>query len=156
MDSAEAARETGLRHAVDTAPAKRPLCAAKAFRYEDEDGVTRSVASKDVNVYLRDAAVQDVAAEDFRTWAGTLIAARTLRELPRFASETEAKRSVVAAMKGVGTSLRSTAAVCRGCRVYPTVTTTLLAGQQARQTAHSRRSLASDESVFPRLLERGR
>ena len=37
--------------------------------------------SADVNAYLRDALGEDFSAKDFRTWAGTLAAARALVSL---------------------------------------------------------------------------
>src|SRR5438477_1948413 len=46
------------------------------FRYLDDEGRPRAVASEDVNEYLRETAGEDFTAKDFRTWAGTVLAAR--------------------------------------------------------------------------------
>jgi DNA topoisomerase-1 len=50
------------------------------FQYLDDDGTPRIVNSSDVNQYLREAAGIDLTAKDFRTWAGTVLAARALGE----------------------------------------------------------------------------
>lgn len=43
------------------------------FQYIDEKGELRTVASSDVNDYLRQVSGQDLTAKDFRTWGGTLL-----------------------------------------------------------------------------------
>src|SRR5690606_12921764 len=48
------------------------------FQYLDEDGQRCEVTSGDVNAYLRDITGQDITAKDFRTWAGTVMAALAL------------------------------------------------------------------------------
>ena len=50
------------------------------FQYEDDEGVVRQVSSADVNDYIRSIAGPEVTAKDFRTWAGTVLAAMALRE----------------------------------------------------------------------------
>jgi DNA topoisomerase-1 len=74
-----------------------------------------------VNGYLREASGEDVTAKDFRTWAGTALAAQALRELGGFESETEARRKVVAAIDQVARRLGHTRAVCRRSYVHPDV-----------------------------------
>ena len=49
------------------------------FQFVDETGDRQDVGSGDVNAYLRDIAGQEVTAKDFRTWAGTMLAAEALR-----------------------------------------------------------------------------
>ena len=51
------------------------------FQYEAEDGEIRAVTSDDVNSYLRELSGDaDISAKDFRTWAGTVLAAVALSE----------------------------------------------------------------------------
>src|SRR5262249_11106211 len=45
------------------------------FAYVDDDSKVRDVKSSDVNEYLHEIAGEDVTAKDFRTWAGTVLAA---------------------------------------------------------------------------------
>lgn len=89
------------------------------FQYLDEEGNRQSVSSDDVNGYLREITGQDVTAKDFRTWSGTMLAARALRELGPPSSEREAKRNVNRALDQVAERLRNTRAVCRKYYVHP-------------------------------------
>ena len=45
------------------------------IQYVDEEGVCRDVTSADVNDYLKEITGKDITAKDFRTWAGTVLAA---------------------------------------------------------------------------------
>jgi DNA topoisomerase-1 len=93
----------------------------RLFQYLDEDGQRRSIESADVNAYIRAAIGQDFSAKDFRTWAGTLAAARALCLVPKAGSATEAKRNVNTCVKAVAGLLGNTAAVCRGSYIHPLV-----------------------------------
>ena len=99
------------------------------FQYVDSDGERRNVTSDEVNEYLRDVTGRDVTAKDFRTWAGTVLAACALHEVAGFESETEARRKVVAAVDIVARKLGHTRAVCRRAYVHPAVIAEYLAGQ---------------------------
>jgi len=91
------------------------------FQYVDAAGETQTITSADVNQYLREITAQDFTAKDFRTWAGTVLAARTLIEFEPFDSETEAKKNIVTAIATVAAQLGNTPAVCRKCYVHPSV-----------------------------------
>jgi DNA topoisomerase-1 len=93
----------------------------RLFQYIDDDGQRRSVESADVNAYIRETIGQDFSAKDFRTWAGTLAAARALCGVPKATSATEAKRNVNTCVKAVAGLLGNTAAVCRGSYIHPLV-----------------------------------
>src|SRR5882762_5028256 len=88
------------------------------FQYVDESGAHRSVTSDDINAYLRETTGEDFTAKDYRTWAGTLLAACALRDVAQFESETEAKRNVLTAIDGVARKLGHTSAVCRRAYVH--------------------------------------
>lgn len=98
------------------------------FQYEDDEGVVRAVTSSDVNNYLRDASGGDFTAKDFRTWAGTLAAAKALDSLELPASVTAGKRSIVEAVDRVADALGNTRAVCRKCYIHPAVLEAYQAG----------------------------
>ncbi len=98
------------------------------FQYLDEDGTPREIDSADVNGYLQEIAGQEFTAKDFRTWAGTVLAARALREFEAFDSEAQAKRNVVDAIESVSKRLGNTKAVCRKCYVHPGVINAYLDG----------------------------
>jgi DNA topoisomerase-1 len=56
---------------------------------------------EDVDGFLREVTGEDFAAKDFRTWAGTVLAARALQEFEAFDSQAQAKRNVVRAVETV-------------------------------------------------------
>ncbi|MBA2518329.1 MAG: DNA topoisomerase IB [Chloroflexia bacterium] len=91
------------------------------FQYFDEDGEPRAIDSGDVNDYLREISGQDFTAKDFRTWAGTVLAAQALHEFTAVDSEAEAKQNVVRAIETVAARLGNTRAVCRKCYIHPDV-----------------------------------
>ena len=91
------------------------------LQYFDEDGKLHAVTSGDVNSYLRQISGRDVTAKDFRTWAGTLMAAMALRELALFETLAQAKRNLKAAIARVSASLGNTPTICRKCYVHPEV-----------------------------------
>src|SRR5207248_1854664 len=105
------------------------------FQYIDSDGERRTVTSDDVNEYLREVTGEEVTAKDFRTWAGTVLAACALREIGGFESETEAKRKVVAAIDIVARQLGHTRAVCRRSYVHPDVIELYMGGRPARKVS---------------------
>ena len=74
-----------------------------------------------MNDYLREISGQDFTAKDFRTWAGTVLAAKALAEVATFASATEAKRNIVKAIESVAKRLGNTKAVCRKCYIHPAI-----------------------------------
>ncbi len=93
----------------------------RLFQYLDDDGQRRAVESADVNAYIRQAMGEDFSAKDFRTWAGTLSAARGLVVQPPATDAAEAKRNVTRTVKAVAALLGNTAAVCRGSYIHPLV-----------------------------------
>jgi DNA topoisomerase-1 len=86
------------------------------------------VASEDVNAYLRETTGEDFSAKDFRTWAGTVAAARELANAGIAASEREARQEVVAAIDRVAEQLGNTRAVSRNAYVHPWIVDGYLAG----------------------------
>jgi DNA topoisomerase-1 len=99
------------------------------FQYLDDDGEQRTVNSEDVNAYLRDIAGHEFSAKDFRTWAGTVLAALALREFTAFKSKAEAKKNLVHAIERVAERLGNTPAVCRKCYIHPVVLQSYLDGK---------------------------
>jgi DNA topoisomerase I len=89
------------------------------FRYLDDDGELRTIGSDDVNEYLREISSEDLSAKDFRTWAGTVLAARALAELGPARNERIAQKRIVQAIDVVSARLGNTRAVCRKCYVHP-------------------------------------
>ncbi len=98
------------------------------FAYVDAEGQTRDVTSADVNAYLKEATGREITAKDFRTWAGTVLAALALAEFETVDSDAKAKKNVRAAIERVASRLGNTPTICRKCYVHPEVITSYLDG----------------------------
>jgi DNA topoisomerase-1 len=114
------------------------------FAYLDEDGEARTVGSEDVNAYLREISGEDFTAKDFRTWAGTVLAAWALREFEEVDSEAQAKRNVVRAVERVAEWLGNTPAVSRKSYVHPGVVDAYLDGNVIREARESADAVLRD------------
>ncbi|MBX9739273.1 MAG: DNA topoisomerase IB [Beijerinckiaceae bacterium] len=99
------------------------------FQYVDEDGARQAVTSADVNDYLREISGAQITAKDFRTWAGTVLAAIALSEFEAVDTQALAKRNVKAAIERVAARLGNTPTICRKCYVHPEVVQSYLDGQ---------------------------
>ena len=91
------------------------------LQYIDEEGRQQDVTSGDVNAYLREISGQEITAKDFRTWAGTVLAAVAFNEMREFDNQAQAKKNVRAAIERVAARLGNTPTICRKCYVHPEV-----------------------------------
>ena len=123
------------------------------FQYLDDDGGRQSVDAGDINQYLREIAGRQVTAKDFRTWAGTMLAATTLRDIGLGATEKESNANIVRAMDQVAKRLGNTRAVCRKYYVHPTVIEAYLDGVVLSPPVANEHSLPRD-SARPAGLRR--
>jgi len=98
------------------------------LQYFDEEKALHAISSGDVNAYLREITGGDITAKDFRTWAGTVLMGRFLSTSAPFASATQAKRVMSAAVKQVAAALGNTAAVCRKSYIHPGIANAYLSG----------------------------
>lgn len=103
------------------------------FEYLDDDDNPHSIDASDVNTYLDTLTPPDshFTAKDFRTWAGTVLAAMTLRDFEPTDTETQLKKNIVEAIKSVAQRLGNTPAVCRKCYIHPAVLDAYLTGAMA-------------------------
>jgi DNA topoisomerase-1 len=106
----------------------RDIPGKELFQYVDEAGERHIVDSGDVNDYLRTISGADITAKDFRTWAGTVLAAYALQEFESFDSDAAGRRNVTRAIEKVATELGNTPAVCRKSYVHPEVVDAYLDG----------------------------
>jgi DNA topoisomerase-1 len=159
----------GKQHVVDVADRRlarivrrcQELPGHELFQYMDEDGQRRTITSGDVNAYLRETAGEEFTAKDFRTWAGTVLAARALvGKAP--GSQTAARRTIVEAIRAVASRLGNTAAICRRCYVHPAVVDAYLGGTLDRTMRRAGRSRSesgldpAERAVLPLLRARVR
>jgi DNA topoisomerase-1 len=161
--------KSGVRHTIDVkdrrlaAIVKRcqALPGQELFQYVDEDGEPQTVDSEDVNDYLREITGQDFTAKDFRTWAGSVLAAVALQTFESFDSATQAKKNVVQAIENVAGRLGNTPSICRKCYVHPAIIDSYLDGTMAgtlkqlteQELEESLQELPSEEAAVLALLQ---
>jgi DNA topoisomerase-1 len=135
--------KSGVKHVVDLNDRRLARVVARCqalpgqelFQFQDGEGGLHPIDSADVNEYLRRHTGHDLTAKDFRTWAGTVLAARELAAAAGSESEAQAKRVIVAAVEAVAGRLGNTVAVCRKCYVHPGVLDGYLDGSLAKALA---------------------
>ena len=91
------------------------------FKYYDESGGITDVKARDLNVYIKEVMGDEFSPKDFRTWAGTLIAALKLAELGAAENEKLANKNVLQAIDAVAERLGNTRAIARSSYVSPRV-----------------------------------
>lgn len=160
--------KSGIEHAIElkdrrlAAVVKRlqDLPGQELFQYLDGDDQPQTIDSGDVNAYLQDVSGSDFTAKDFRTWAGTVLAAQALAAFEEFDSEGRAKANVVSAIESVAARLGNTRTVCRKCYVHPAVIAAYLEGETVqtirqradREIADSLNKLPPEEAAVLMLL----
>lgn len=110
----------------------RDLPGQSLFKYRDAEGDLCPITSDDVNAYIRGAMGEQFSAKDFRTWAGTVSAARALRGMEPPTSATDAKRQITVCVKATAGLLGNTPTVCRSSYVHPAVFELYESGEMAR------------------------
>ncbi len=119
--------ELGDRRLVRIVRRVQQLPGQRLFQYIDDEGQRQPVDSGMVNDYLHAACSNgqqhEFSAKDFRTWGGTVHAARILACTPQPEEGGEqARRSALAkAVAEVAAILGNTPAVCRGSYIHPRV-----------------------------------
>lgn len=122
----------------------------RLFQYVDDDGAAQAVTSGDVNDYLRAAMGEDFTAKDFRTWFGTLAAAKALSQQAKPDSEAASRRAVNSCIQEVAGLLGNTVAVCRSAYVHPRLIDLFSAGRLTLRPSLEGRRL---EIALIRLLK---
>ncbi|MBV9969392.1 MAG: DNA topoisomerase IB [Xanthobacteraceae bacterium] len=115
------------------------------LQYVDENGQCRDVSSADVNAYLQEISGADFTAKDFRTWAGTVLAALALEEMESFDSAARAKKNIRCAIEKVASRLGNTPTICRKCYVHPALISSYLEGSLALEVKALAESQLRDE-----------
>jgi DNA topoisomerase I len=161
--------KSGVEHTVNLTDRRlarivktcRDIPGYELFEYLDDDGAPHTLDSTHVNDYLRDISNENFTAKDFRTWAGTVLAAMTLRDFEPCDTESQLKKNIVEAIKSVAQRLGNTPAVCRKCYIHPAVLdayqsgamTTLLSDVKPTTATHPH-ALRPEESALMHLIER--
>lgn len=95
----------------------------EVFKYLDENNNIVDVKSEDLNDYIREVMGEEFSAKDFRTWAGTMIAAIALDELG-VVSKKEQKlldKNIKEAINRVSEKLGNTPSVAKSSYIDPRV-----------------------------------
>jgi DNA topoisomerase-1 len=160
--------KSGVWHEIDVADQRlarivqelQDMPGQELFQYVDENGKRRGVDSGDVNEYLKAVTRRDVTAKDFRTWSGTMMAARALWEQGAPEDEKDARKKVNAALDEVAERLGNTRAVCRKYYVHPALLEAYLQGSMVpapppkKKAERQVAALRSDELVVLQYLQR--
>ena len=160
--------KSGVHHTIDIQNRRlanivqkcHDLPGYELFQYVDEDGHRHTVQSSDVNEYLHQISGEHYTAKDFRTWAGTVLAAMLLREFEPYESQTQAKKNVIQAIKNVAERLGNTPTVCRKCYIHPAVLEQYYSGtmlqaietEVAEQVDRQLNDLRDEEFALLRML----
>jgi DNA topoisomerase-1 len=125
--------KSGIRHVryVVDEPVAELMRTLKARRgggdellaYKTDGGRWRDIKSPDIRAYVKDTAGEEYTAKDFRTWAGTVLAAVTLAATDPERRRVKAanKRMISLAVKQVAYFLGNTPAVARASYIDPRV-----------------------------------
>jgi DNA topoisomerase-1 len=161
--------KSGVQHEVDLNDRRlarvvkdcRDLPGYDLFQYLDDDGKRQVIGSADVNAYLKDITGEDFTSKDFRTWAGTVLAAQLLKDFEAFEFDAQAKRNIVQAVESVAKVLGNTKEVCRKCYIHPAVLEAYLdrsmlqtVAQRASKAAQTMELLTEAEAAVLGLLQR--
>src|SRR5438270_5055751 len=150
--------KSGVEHTIAIADPRlariiqrcRDLPGEELFQYLDAAKRRHLVSSDDVNEYLRAISGRDISAKDFRTWGGTMLAARELRARGAPASQREANRNVLAAIDAVAERLGNTRAVCRKYYVHPALIQAYFMGETIPQPEPERRTRRARSAALRR------
>jgi DNA topoisomerase-1 len=161
--------KSGVEHEIDLTDPRlakivkqcQDLPGQELLQYRDEEGTVCDVGSADVNQYIHEIAGEEFTAKDFRTWAGTVLAAMALQELQAFDSQAQAKKNIVRAIESVAKKLGNTKAVCRKCYIHPAILETyvdgtlsqLLEKQAGEKLKKEIKSLRPEEAMVLSLLQ---
>jgi DNA topoisomerase IB len=136
--------------AVVAALKRRRTGGSELFAYRD-NGRWIDVRSSDINDFVKELTGGAFTAKDFRTWAGTVLAAVALAVAEGAVSPTARKRAISRAYQEVAHYLGNTPAVCRKSYVDPRV----VDRYQAGVTIAAALSQATDDSDAARCAIHG-
>lgn len=154
----KAVTDARLREVVEESAA---LPGYEIFKYKEGREV-RDVKSRDLNLYVKEVMGDEFNPKDFRTWAGTLIAAVRLAQLGAEEEEKKANKNVLAAIDAVAERLGNTRAIARSSYVSPRViehylegSTIAYFGEKVEELiAAEQDGLSGDEEAVLQLLQR--
>ncbi|PRY66716.1 DNA topoisomerase-1 [Vreelandella songnenensis] len=129
------------------------------FKYFDSEGNKVRVDSTELNAYIHEVMGEEFSAKDFRTWAGTSIAALALEELGIGEDESISQKNVRQAVERVAKSLGNTPSIAKASYIDPRVVESYLDGrtlehfrQLVEQELEKEQLIGPDERAVLELL----
>ncbi|TMA25943.1 MAG: DNA topoisomerase IB [Deltaproteobacteria bacterium] len=121
------------------------------FQYVADDGAVVNIRRRHVNQHIKEVMGERFSAKDFRTWAGTLIAACALARMNEeiVPGRTDRHRMVVTAVKETAARLGNTPAVCKASYIWPAVVSSFEKGEVMRCYYRSMEDLVDGKSHRP-------
>lgn len=128
------------------------------FGYIDQAGEVKRVDSGMVNEYIRQISDGEFSAKDFRTWAGTVTAIKSLIEIGAYTSQTEMKKNINKMYDMVASELGNTRNVCKNHYIHPIVVEVYEEGRldyyiNKSMTDESNEQLKTEENILIQMLQ---
>lgn len=119
------ARLTAIVKEIDELPGY------EIFKFIDEKDNIHDVKSNDLNAYIRTVMGEEFSAKDFRTWAGTVIAAMALDEIGAVEEKEQKKlkKNIRDAVIAVSEKLGNTPAIARSSYIDPRIIDNYMQGR---------------------------
>ena len=149
-----------LREVVEECVALR---GCEIFKYLEDDGDVRDVKARDLNLYVKRVMGEEFTPKDFRTWAGTLIAAVKLTELRSTTEPKAADKNILEAVDALAERLGNPRDIARAPYISPRVIDYYLEGSVVAYSAEhldeviaaEQGDLTDGEKALLDLLKRG-
>ena len=97
----------------------RDIPGKELFQYYDAGGEKKCIDSGMLNNYLKESTGKEFTAKDFRTWAGSYQALKSLVAMDETNDESVCKKNILAALDEVSKKLGNSRSICRKYYVHP-------------------------------------
>jgi DNA topoisomerase-1 len=129
----------------------------EVFKYVDAGGAVRDVKARELNSYVKRVMGEEFSPKDFRTWAGTLVAAVKLAELGPVMEERHANQNVLEAVDAVAERLGNTRVIASASYISPRVIDHYMEGSVvAYHAEHLDEVIAAEQGYLTDQTARGR
>ena len=134
----------------------------RIFKYFDEEGEKHEVNSDELNEYIREIMGEEFSAKDFRTWAGTLIAAVALDKMntEEISDPKNREKNIRAAVEEVAKRLGNTPAVAKSSYIDPRIIAHYMDGktiknfqEKVKDLLREMKNLSPTEACVLHMLE---
>ena len=118
------------------------------FKFRDKDNKTHKIDRNMLNQYIKEVMGESFTAKDFRTWAGTYLAATLLDELGIAKSQKIAKSNISQAIDKVASILGNTPNITKSSYIDPKVITSYSEGITLSQYIQEVQREIESEDLF--------